>query len=144
MWMWWYDLWSRKKLPDWPHMPLWHWWITWRQPIKLSLNRVYVTIDQGNNLKSDVRDYKNTTLTIEGYKRLSFSLWRMWRCVWSFKMYKKYWWGSNLHISYIVEDVVPNGDCILAWLHLRRDRNADFNIQGDSIFLCISFTCCWS
>lgn len=76
MWMQWYDLWSRKKLPVWPHM--WHWWITWRQPMKLSLNRLYVTIDQGNNLKSDMRNYKHTTLTFEGNNPLYFSLWRIW------------------------------------------------------------------
>lgn len=28
----------RKNCPTGPHMPSWHWWITWTQPIKLSVN----------------------------------------------------------------------------------------------------------
>ena len=36
-----------------PHCFLWHWWITWGQPIKAGCKQ-NITIDQGRNLQSDI------------------------------------------------------------------------------------------
>ena len=75
-----------------------------------------------------------------GTSEFSSCFWGMLWCIWSLHIYEKYGLGSNFHISYSGEDVFPSGDYTPAWLHLWPDRNADFNIQGDSSFLYTSST----
>lgn len=130
---WWYDLWSRKRLPDWPHMPAWHWWITWRQPIKLSVKKkTSITIDQvGVVLKSDAG--QDTFKAGRGNSKFSLCLFLcMWWCLFLIGDILENI-GRQISIFYN-----PARFCsplvITRLLDYISDPTglADFNIQGDS------------